>query len=460
MTVADLDPIGRIALALVIGAGAAVAGRLLSRRAGWPPAGGLIALAATPLVPFAAVAAGLSLDDVLPIVGLLLLLPGLRRPGALRGRFPRVLVAAVALLVGVGILSSIVNGTSLNSALISLARGPGRVLFLAALVVVVAAAQPDRPKRLLVAQAMALMGTVEAVFGLAAFFLPLGGLGLEPARSYSVLFLEVPGRVSGTLGISPNFLGAIFILTTLLAAGLALLAKDRRARIAWWAAVTVQVFALALTFTRASLGLAIFGLVVLLLVQGRFRPLIPVALVLGLAFAITPAAQRLTGDAPDRLALWASATRMMLDRPVLGVGPGRTRYMANRFPQRYLETPFGSAVNNAHNTILLAGAETGVGGALAALVINLELAWLALRRFRRVWRIRPPPIEMAAAIALLGYLAQGMVNNLFTVGATSVVFALVVGAFLFPVDDASGDAAAEALQRQRAPSGPAVELSA
>jgi hypothetical protein len=40
-------------------------------------------------------------------------------------------------------------------------------------------------------------------------------------------------------------------------------------------------------------------------------------------------------------------------------------------------------------------------------------------------------LEIAAGIAVLGFLVQGMVNNLFTVGATNVVVDLVAGAFLW-----------------------------
>jgi hypothetical protein len=39
---------------------------------------------------------------------------------------------------------------------------------------------------------------------------------------------------------------------------------------------------------------------------------------------------------------------------------------------------------------------------------------------------------LAGAIAMLAFLGQGMVNNLFTVGVTSVVAAFVAGAFLLP----------------------------
>ena len=93
-----------------------------------------------------------------------------------------------------------------------------------------------------------------------------------------------------------------------------------------------------------------------------------------------------------------------------------------------MDTPVGPATSSAHNTILLAGAETGIFGALAAVLINLGLGLAALRTAWRGWK-QSEPLLVAAAFAIAGYLVQGMVNNLFEVGATSVLFALTIGAF-------------------------------
>ena len=319
---------------------------------------------------------------------------------------------------------------------------------------------------------MALLGTAEAAVGLAGFFLPLGGLGLEPTRKFSVLYFEVPGRIAGTLGISPNFLGAIFILTIILTAGLAIEAVERRERIGWWASVLVQSLALTLTFTRASLGLALVGLVVLLLLRGRLRFIVPVLVVVAVGFATTPtrpadpgdagspigptpvAIQRLTGDVPDRLALWYSATLMMLDHPLTGVGPGRTVEVAQANPDRYVDTPLGEARNNAHNTVLLAGAEVGIGGAVGSFLVNLAIALAGLGVLLHSRRREVGVIETAGAVAVLGYLAQGMVNNLFNVAAAGVVFAVVAGAYVIRLEVSSSARLIDdgEPQRQSAPS--------
>ena len=133
-------------------------------------------------------------------------------------------------------------------------------------------------------------------------------------------------------------------------------------------------------------------------------------------------------DGNDRLALWYAAAHIMVDHPLFGVGLDRMKDALDEDPARYKPTPFGTAGNSAHNTILLAGAETGIVGALAILAINVGLALLALRCIWRGWR-RRDVLPVAAGLVIGGYLVQGMFNNLFSIPGTSSILALLVGAF-------------------------------
>ena len=174
----------------------------------------------------------------------------------------------------------------------------------------------------------------------------------------------------------------------------------------------------------------------------------------------TPVAvERLTSDVPDRLALWYSATLMMVDHPLTGVGPGQTVATAQGDPGRYVDTPLGKAYNNAHNTVLLAGAEVGLIGAVGAFLVNLAIALAALGVILRSRRREIGVIETAGAVAVLGYLAQGMVNNLFNVAAAGVVFAVVAGAYVIRLEAAPSALLTDdgETQRQRAPSGTPLE---
>jgi hypothetical protein len=121
---------------------------------------------------------------------------------------------------------------------------------------------------------------------------------------------------------------------------------------------------------------------------------------------------------------------MMLNHPIAGVGAGRTERTLELYPD-YAVTPFGIATNNAHNTILLAGAEMGVLAAIGSLIINVGLAGLAVLTIREALHgERRSHVLIAGGVAVLAFLAQGMVNNLFTVGVTGVVLALLAGVFL------------------------------
>jgi O-antigen ligase len=478
MTADDLPPAALVGLAIINVVAGALAGLWVSRRTGWAPAGGLALLVATPLVPHVPILSGLSLDDILPLLGIGFLATAVDLRRVLTIRVPWLLVAGLALLIVAGTLSSVVNASSPGQAVTMLLRFPGRYAYLAVIALLVGLAEPADRRYALVARAMALVGSFEAVFGLAAFFLPLGGIGLEPTRKFSVLYFEVPGRIAGTLGISANFLGAVFVLTTVLTAGLAISARTGRERALWWASVLAQMLALTLTFTRASLGLALVMLGVLLVMRGRIRFIVPILFVVAIGFFATPtvsvnpgssgssgsagsqapvAIERLTSDVPNRFALWYSATLMMVDHPLTGIGPGRMIDVANSDPARYINTPVGSATSSAHNTILLAGAEAGVFAAIGSLLVNVAL-FIAVLRI--LWRRRQPAvIETAGALAVLGYLAQGMVNNLFTVAASGVIFAVVIGAYVIRLEnEPSTEPAADArAQRQRAPTGPPLE---
>ena len=438
----DLAPL-RLVLLVAIAVAAVVVSRWISRRAGWGPAGPLALIAATPLVPSLPIGYGLSTDDVLPAIGVVLGLMVVDWRSAGRAGWPRLLLVGAALMAAAGLIASVANADGAQQAVVMALKSTGQLVFLALIGVAVVLSLPAERRHLFVAWAVAAVATAEALFGLVAWLVPLPwAVGLEASRQMTSLLGRVPGRLAGTTGLSPNFLGALFVLSLPLTAALALRATDRRQRLALWAALGVQLVALALTFTRTSLVIGIAILVVLLLMRGHGRVLLVLgALVLVVALA-TPLGARMLGDANDRAALWSGATRMMIDHPLTGVGPGRMLIEAAENPDRYRHTDFGEATNNAHNTILLAGAETGVMGAIGSLLVNVSVAASAIAALlagARRRRLMAHPqgfgtsdLVAAAALGVLGFLVQGMTNNLFAVRVTSVGAMLVYAAFLVP----------------------------
>ena len=195
----------------------------------------------------------------------------------------------------------------------------------------------------------------------------------------------------------------------------------------------VQALALGLTFTRASLALVIVEVLILMTWRGRLRYLVPLGAALLPVAMFTPAIQRLTADIPDRLALWLTGFRMMIDHPLFGVGSGNMVAVELAQPARYRYTAFGTAQVNAHNTVLLAGAELGVLGFVAVLLLNVALTVLATRMLWLCLRGKLQLAPAAASLAVLAFLVQGMVNDLFTVAVVATMAALVIGGFLVSI---------------------------
>ena len=421
--------------------------RLISAAVDWAPAGPIALIAASPLLPHVQVIASLSLDDLLPLVGGALLAVRLPVPRTSGSRLLRFVLAAILVATVARVVSAFANAGSLEGTSVTLIQAIGRPAILVALAAYVAIAGPAERRYRFVAIAIALVGTFEAVFGLLAFAVPLPhGIGMQLASPTESVFDVCRGRISGTLGLSPNHVGAVFVLTMPLTVGLALKSSRWRGWL-WAAAGAAQGAAVLLTFTRSSILVAIAACVVFVLYERRLilgAGLIAASILIAVLLSTVACGGGLAGTKPlagvtalgtrfedgnDRLALWYAAARIMVDHPIAGIGLGQLQDFVVAHPTTYGATPFGAATNSAHNTILLAGAETGVLGALATLVLNLALAVAALGL---IWqrRERREVLLSAAGFSLGGYLVQGMVNNLFTVPATSVLLALLVGAFV------------------------------
>jgi O-antigen ligase len=404
--------------------------------AGWRPPSGIALIAAAPVLPHIPLALGLSIDDLLPLLGLGLLVWRQPLPRLTSDRLLRFILAAIAVALLARTATAMVNGGGLEGTLKMLAQAIARPVVLVGIAAYVAVTAPPPVRQRLAAVSVAAVGTFVAAFGLVGFLVRLpNDFGIEATRKLTSLYGVCPGRITGTLGLSSNHVGAIFVLSLPISLGVAVSSTGWR-RWAWAAASALQAAALVMTFTRSSILLGTVLGIGFLLYQ---RKLVMLAIVAAIATGIvaaafsvscTTAAAPLLGrlsDSNDRLALWYSASRIMLDHPLVGVGLDRMDDVVKADPDRYRTTPFGPATSTAHNTILLAGAETGIPGGLAILAVNVGLAGVALRTAWR-GRRRDAALLLASSLAVAGFLAQGMFNNLFSVPAATVVFALVIGA--------------------------------
>lgn len=412
----------------------------------WPAALGLLIAVLTVVPPHQTLALGVGADDVLLLLGLALLLPTAFKAGWPSDiPYVRWLGVGAGLLIAGMTISAVVNGVGTAETVTLLARGAGRVLLYAAAVIVVLAQRPRWLTRSVVVRGLAVVGTLEAAVGLAAYVMGMLGLpsgfGLEEARGGTTLLGEIPGRASGTLGLSPNFLGALFVLAVPVTLGIALDAKGRR-RWLWSAAALLQLVGLILTYTRSSLAVTVLACVVMFALRGRIGWLLGGVAAVGAALVAIPQAfGRIVSDPTDRLALYESAIKVFVDHPIAGVGPGQQAAFTAADPSTYRATSHGVAGNNAHNTVLLAAAENGVLGLLGALLLNIAFVVVAIAVIRRARRLTTGQMEpLAIGVAVLAFLAQGMANNLFTVTLTATALVLLVAGCALPwLDDGEDD---------------------
>jgi hypothetical protein len=433
-----LDSLPLAVLGVLVAVLGIMLARTLSNRSLMMAAGPVALICLTPLIPPQSIVLGIGIDDVLPLTGMALLL---LTPGTLRGvrqvaASSRVLIATAAIGLGIfilaGLLSAVMNGSSLIDAASLFLRSAGRYAFVAAIAALVASSVLNGSLSARAVLAIpALAGAVISGVSLVLFFSPLRQVaGVAPGDTFDLMGVTlIAGRLTGTTGVA-NFTAAVAMVACIAAAGTALLSNGR-SRALYVGIVIIDLLVIALSGTRSTFALTGVAIVVLIVLAGRPLLLVPFAVVAAVVATATPLLNRFLSGATDRLALWTSSLRMMLDHPLAGVGAGRTVAAMQENPERYVDTPFGPATATAHNVILLAGAELGVLGLVGVLLIITALAVGAARALWRMVRVgREGWVGATSALAVLAFLGQSMTNNLVTIGSTGVMAAVLVGALL------------------------------
>ncbi len=238
-------------------------------------------------------------------------------------------------------------------------------------------------------------------------------------------------RMAGSIGEQNRYAQTLLMLVPL---GLFQFWREqsRRLRIIALMATGLIALGVALTFSRgAAVGFIL--MIVLTFLLGYIKPrqmaIISVGLVLlmqampqyGLRLASLEAPLRMIteGDETDlssadnstrsRLTEMAGAAFMALDHPLIGVGPGMSRYYYQAYADRV-----GLRVLNAdrqtHNLYLGVAAETGLLGLFCFLAI-LFVTLRDLVRARQYWlKSRPELADMATGfmLAIISYLTTGL----------------------------------------------------
>lgn len=302
-------------------------------------------------------------------------------------------------------------------------------------VCVVVAACKDFDDVRLILGGLTAISVVVAVIALAT------GEQMQAALGGSV----VGGRATGPFD-QPNQLGAFCALTAVIAAGLMLGAKTRRARIACAIGLSLLTTGLMLSLSRGAwVGTALAVLFLLWRLKQARRailafsvPLLVVAFLMGSFETESPqlevVGQRVrafTVLSPydGRAEIWAEARREILERPMTGFGPGN-------FPVASTRSASESTTvqpHHAHSLLLTWAAETGIPGALIIVGFGIAL-FVVGRRAERVVSERRGPEDRALVVALqaglIAVAGQGIVDYTLRNSVLFLVFWAIIGALL------------------------------
>jgi O-antigen ligase len=231
-------------------------------------------------------------------------------------------------------------------------------------------------------------------------------------------------RASGLAG-GANELAAALVVGIALCIVLALTVRSPLWRLVLIAGTGVCVLGLFLSLSRGGLVALGAALVVSVLVGGRWRGrMLAGALIVSVmcvgyfgAVASLPARERVleVGGGTGRTDLWTVGSRMVEDKPVIGVGAGNFQVASIHYllepgvitsDEFIITTP-----KVAHNTFLEVLAEAGVIGLVLFLAIVGASLWWMLSAARKFSRLDDPATELVVrglVVATSGYLVAGL----------------------------------------------------
>jgi putative inorganic carbon (HCO3(-)) transporter len=278
-------------------------------------------------------------------------------------------------------------------------------------------------------------------------------VGLDPVPWRMDFGLE---RAFSTFG-NPDILGGYLMFTIPIALGLALAEERPLPRAFTWLVAFLNLFVLAVSFTRGAWVGGLVGIALLAVMAaragGRVRraDLIPagisaaaVAGVLVLQRIYNPndiygfgefAAQRLTGGevggVQARLLMWQTALAALRDQPLLGFGLDTFRLISPTYKTaEYVRLVGNSIADNAHNYPLQIAAGVGVVGAVLLFGVY---GWAALRSAPRIFAsVRSPERLVLGSFwaAAGGYLVNLMFG--LSVPGTTFLLWIAIGIVLSP----------------------------
>ena len=228
------------------------------------------------------------------------------------------------------------------------------------------------------------------------------------------MFEEMGGRIYSTFG-NPNVFGEYLLIVMPITFGLMLKSFSVNRKVLYFGAFVLQGVCMILTYSRGCwIGIALAMALMILLTQRKLASLMVFAVLLAPLFIPETIMQRLLsiGNVADtstsyRVYIWQGTLRMLKDFWHSGVGIG-TEAFGNVYPAYSLNAV---SAPHAHNLYLHILSETGIiGMATIAALLVLFYKYISTAAIKNK---DSKIIAVALGCSMIGYLAQGMFDNVW-----------------------------------------------
>jgi glycosyltransferase involved in cell wall biosynthesis/O-antigen ligase len=236
------------------------------------------------------------------------------------------------------------------------------------------------------------------------------------ASAFGLVLFAIKGasfasRARGPVGHYMTFAGQLLLFVSL-AAGVALLARDRRWRALSLVAMAAGGAALAATYTRSSwIGLAVSLALMLAVTRPRWLPALAGLALLAFLFAPTQYRARLTSifdpaSNRERTYMWQAGARIFHDHPITGVG----LQDLHRVYDRYRPPESRERAGHLHSVPVQIAASMGVVGLAAFALLYGALFRAAGGGLRGAVRAGglAAGVRLGVTGALAGFLTAGL----------------------------------------------------
>jgi O-antigen ligase len=244
----------------------------------------------------------------------------------------------------------------------------------------------------------------------------------------------------GSFLLNPDWNGTFLMMMACITAGLYIEGSSRAAKLTYGIELALILSALLFTYSLAALVAAGVGLIVLILMVRRWRPLIGFIAVLGAAIALVvtvfPAElSSLQEHASDpsggalRVGVWLTALRVIAAYPITGLGLSQFVYLQGAEPFRVpMETVQES---HPHESYLELAAMGGLPLLIMFLVLLGTVMWGALRVYRSM-EPEHRPLLAGAFAAIVGLVVNSLAINGWTLPPPAALAWFVLGLISSP----------------------------